>query len=133
MYISVVNHMQQHVQPSPISYFVSCKTTNFNPQKYIPNNPASLDCTTILLYRYLTSYRVVAAKICFSSCVVTDNDFTNVTLFKLGEYCILLRQKLWCFRLYQSDRPICSVRIYELIAFSVYNHSASIDAHRPFT
>ena len=43
------------------------------------NNPASLGCTTILLYRHLTSYRLAEAKIHFSSCVVLNGDFTNVT------------------------------------------------------
>ena len=41
-------------------------------------HPCSLGSTTILLYRCLTSYRLVAAKIYFSSFFVTDNDFTNV-------------------------------------------------------
>ena len=34
---------------------------------------------TMVLYPYLTSYMLVAAKIHFSSCVVTDNDCANVT------------------------------------------------------
>ena len=79
MHIPAVNHMKQLVYPNAISYFVSCKNTNLNSQKYVLNNPASLGCTTILLYWYLTSYRLVAAKICFSCCVIMDNDFTNVT------------------------------------------------------
>ena len=77
MHILVVNHMQQHVSLNAIGYLVSSKNTNFNSQKYVLNYPVSLGSTTILLYWYLTSYRLVAAKIYFSSCIVTDNDFTN--------------------------------------------------------